>query len=76
MMALASMHDLPTILVPGGVTLPPTTGEDAGRCNHWSSLHPRRHHAGRRLKLVPPALAAVASSWDAATSQVVAGRWV
>src|SRR5688500_3554629 len=31
MMALASMHDLPCILVPGGVTLPPTEGEDAGK---------------------------------------------
>jgi putative YjhG/YagF family dehydratase len=31
MMALASMHDLPCVLVPGGVTLPPTTGEDAGK---------------------------------------------
>jgi putative YjhG/YagF family dehydratase len=31
MMALASMHDLPCILVPGGVTLPPEEGEDAGR---------------------------------------------
>src|SRR5436305_6570472 len=31
MMALAAMHDLPTILVPGGVTLPPTVGEDAGK---------------------------------------------
>ncbi len=30
MMALAGLHDLPTILVPGGVTLPPETGEDAG----------------------------------------------
>jgi len=30
MMALASMHDLPCVLVPGGVTLPPTNGEDAG----------------------------------------------
>src|SRR5437867_8649148 len=30
MMALASMGDLPTVLVPGGVTLPPTEGEDAG----------------------------------------------
>ena len=25
------MHDLPTILVPGGATLPPTFGEDAGK---------------------------------------------
>ncbi|MFO0902704.1 MAG: YjhG/YagF family D-xylonate dehydratase [Pirellulales bacterium] len=31
MIALASMHDLPCVLVPGGVTLPPTHGEDAGK---------------------------------------------
>ncbi len=31
MMALAAMRDLPCVLVPGGVTLPPTQGEDAGR---------------------------------------------
>src|SRR5215831_15167764 len=31
MMALAAMHDLPTVLVPGGVTLPPAIGEDAGK---------------------------------------------
>src|SRR5688572_3094341 len=31
MMALAGMHDLPTMLVPGGVTLPSQSGEDAGR---------------------------------------------
>jgi xylonate dehydratase len=30
MMALAAMRDLPCALVPGGVTLPPATGEDAG----------------------------------------------
>jgi putative YjhG/YagF family dehydratase len=30
MMALAAMRELPCILVPGGVTLPPETGEDAG----------------------------------------------
>ena len=30
MMALAGLHDLPCVVVPGGVTLPPTTGEDAG----------------------------------------------
>ncbi|HWD20357.1 MAG TPA: YjhG/YagF family D-xylonate dehydratase [Verrucomicrobiae bacterium] len=30
MMALAAMRDLPCVLVPGGVTLPPTNGEDAG----------------------------------------------
>ena len=31
MMALATMHNLPCVLVPGGVTLPPTEGEDAGK---------------------------------------------
>jgi len=30
MMALASMHDLPSVVVPGGVTLPPVEGEDLG----------------------------------------------
>ncbi len=30
LMALAGMLDLPSIVVPGGVTLPPTNGEDAG----------------------------------------------
>src|SRR6266851_5231284 len=30
MMALAGMKDLPGVLVPGGVTLPPAQGEDAG----------------------------------------------
>ncbi|MGB0388160.1 MAG: YjhG/YagF family D-xylonate dehydratase [Ardenticatenaceae bacterium] len=30
MVALAAQHTLPVILVPGGVTLPPTVGEDAG----------------------------------------------
>ena len=31
MMALAAMHNLPIALVPGGVTLPPENGEDAGK---------------------------------------------
>jgi putative YjhG/YagF family dehydratase len=30
MMALAGLRDLPCVLVPGGVTLPPVDGEDAG----------------------------------------------
>jgi putative YjhG/YagF family dehydratase len=37
MMALASMHDLPCILVPGGVTLPPEEGEDAGAVQSLSA---------------------------------------
>ncbi|MEZ4635106.1 MAG: dihydroxy-acid dehydratase [Caldilineaceae bacterium] len=31
MIALAAQRDLPVILVPGGVTLPPSHGEDAGK---------------------------------------------
>jgi putative YjhG/YagF family dehydratase len=31
MMALAASHDLPAVLVPGGVTLMPERGEDAGK---------------------------------------------
>jgi xylonate dehydratase len=31
LMALAAQRDLPCVLVPGGVTLPPTVGEDAGK---------------------------------------------
>jgi putative YjhG/YagF family dehydratase len=31
MLALAAMRDLPTVIVPGGVTLPPAHGEDAGK---------------------------------------------
>lgn len=31
MLALAGMHDLPGIIVPGGVSLPPIHGEDAGK---------------------------------------------
>jgi putative YjhG/YagF family dehydratase len=31
MMALAAARDLPCVLVPGGVTLPPSDGEDAGK---------------------------------------------
>ncbi|MBP3963085.1 YjhG/YagF family D-xylonate dehydratase [Paenibacillus lignilyticus] len=31
MIALAAMRDLPAVIVPGGVTLPPTAGEDAAK---------------------------------------------
>ena len=31
MIALAAARDLPSAIVPGGVTLPPTQGEDAGK---------------------------------------------
>ena len=32
MMALAGLHDLPGVMVPGGVTLPPTKGKMRARC--------------------------------------------
>jgi putative YjhG/YagF family dehydratase len=31
MMAVAALRELPSVLVPGGVTLPPTEGEDTGK---------------------------------------------
>jgi len=31
MIAVAAMQNLPCVIVPGGVTLPPTTGEDTGK---------------------------------------------
>lgn len=31
LLALAAEHDMPTILVPGGVTLPASDGEDSGK---------------------------------------------
>ena len=37
MMALAALGDLPVILVPGGVTLSPTDGEDAGTVQSLSA---------------------------------------
>ncbi len=39
LMALAAMKDLPTVLVPGGVTLPPTNGEDAGKVQTIGARH-------------------------------------
>jgi len=47
MMALAGMRDLPCILVPGGVTLPPTDGEDAGK---FQSIGARYTHGLVTLK--------------------------
>jgi xylonate dehydratase len=39
MMALAGVRDLPAILVPGGVSLPPTHGEDAGKIQSLGSRY-------------------------------------
>jgi putative YjhG/YagF family dehydratase len=41
MMALASLRDLPGILVPGGVTLLPEHGEDAGKVQSISARYTR-----------------------------------
>lgn len=37
MMALVAQRDMPCVLVPGGVTLPPTEGEDAGKVQTLSA---------------------------------------
>jgi putative YjhG/YagF family dehydratase len=41
MMALAAMRDLPVVLVPGGVTLPPAVGEDAGKIQSIGARYSR-----------------------------------
>ena len=46
MMALAGTPDLPCVLVPGGVTLPPDEGEDAGKVQ---SIGARFAHGEIRL---------------------------
>ena len=54
MLALAGIGDLPGVLVPGGVTLPPRDGEDAGKVQ---SIGARYSHGeltpagGRRARL-------------------------
>ena len=47
MMALASSGQKPSVLVPGGVTLLPESGEDAGKgADHWRALRAEPDHAG------------------------------
>jgi len=41
MMALASFPELPCVLVPGGVTLPPTKGEDTGKIQSIGARYAR-----------------------------------
>jgi putative YjhG/YagF family dehydratase len=41
MMALAAMHDLPCVLVPGGVTLLPAEGEDAAKIQSIGARYAR-----------------------------------
>src|SRR6266404_2141436 len=76
MMALASMHDLPCVLVPGGVTLPPIEGEDAGTVQ---SIGARFAHGEATLEMAAQVLCTACASpgggcqflGTAATSQVV-----
>jgi xylonate dehydratase len=77
MMALASCRNLPTILVPGGVTLPPIQGEDAGTVQ---SIGARFTHGETTLEEASELLCRACASpgggcqflGTAATSQVVA----
>src|SRR5216117_469735 len=77
MMALASMRDLPCVLVPGGVTLPPTHGEDAGTVQ---SIGARFAHGEATLEMAAEMLCKACATpgggcqflGTAATSQVVA----
>ena len=57
MMALAGTRDLPCVLVPGGVTLPPRRrrGRRQGPV-HRRPLRPRRDHAGRSRRTRLPRL--------------------
>jgi xylonate dehydratase len=76
MMALASMHDLPCVLVPGGVTLPPIEGEDAGTVQ---SIGARFAHGEATLEMAARVLCSACASpgggcqflGTAATSQVI-----
>ncbi|MBK9165874.1 MAG: YjhG/YagF family D-xylonate dehydratase [Bryobacterales bacterium] len=77
MMALAATRDLPCVLVPGGVTLLPEEGEDAGRVQ---SVGARYAHGELTLDQAAEALCHACASpgggcqflGTAATSQVVA----
>jgi putative YjhG/YagF family dehydratase len=76
MMALAAMHDLPTVLVPGGVTLAAEGGEDAGKAQ---TLGARFAHGDVTLEYAADAACRTCASpgggcqflGTAATSQVV-----
>ncbi len=76
MMALASTRDLPCVLVPGGVTLPPAEGEDAGTVQ---SIGSRFAHGEATLEEAAEALCRACASpgggcqflGTAATAQVV-----
>lgn len=76
MMALAAMHDLPSLLIPGGVTLLPVEGEDAGRVQ---SVGARFAHGQMTLEAAAESLCRACATpgggcqflGTAATSQVI-----
>ena len=79
MMALAGMGELPCVLVPGGVTLPPREGEDAGtvqtigaRYAHWMLSLEEAASLGCKACGTPGGGCQFLGT--AATSQVVARR--
>ncbi len=80
MMALAAMRDLPCVLVPGGVTLPASDGEDAGAVQ---TLGARFAHGLITLEEAADLGCRACGSpgggcqflGTAATAQVVAKRW-
>lgn len=77
MMALAAARDLPGVIVPGGVTLPPTEGEDAGRIQSLGARFARGEVALQRAaELGCRACASPGGGCQflgtAATSQVIA----
>src|SRR6202035_4406730 len=77
MMALAALRELPCVLVPGGVTLPPQDGEDAGTVQ---AIGARFAHGALTLEQAAElgcrACGSPGGGWQflgtAATSQVVA----
>jgi len=77
MMALASFPDLPTALVPGGVTLPPTEGEDTGKIQSIGARFARGELSLEEASVLGCRVCASAGGGchflgTAATSQVVA----
>ena len=70
MMALAAMHDLACVLVPGGVTLLPENGEDAGGYTE-SRVECDRASGCRKTGHVR-----IATSTDAGQFSEVRGQWI
>ncbi|ADG69583.1 dehydratase, YjhG/YagF family [Planctopirus limnophila DSM 3776] len=77
MMALASMHDLPCVIVPGGVTLPPVSGEDTGKVQSIGARYAKgeislEHAAEAGCRACGSAGGGCQFLGTAATSQIVA----